>query len=282
VFADRYKAILIESEQYLLDLIRYVHLNPVRAGLVQSPDASNWSSHRIYQGLDPAPEWFDTSFIMEQFGPDLESARSAYTQFIQDGIGQPRSPLLSGDAWLDAYKEIRARGEFAVSDPILGSESFISDLMEQREEHAGSIRMCGRESTRQHRPPMSALVDVICEALELDRTEFEERPKRRGPRLARQLLVRVWVREYKGTQTEVARYMEVPAGMVSRWYSRAFEEFDQLSDAYERVLDALPQAETTERLETGETLPVEADYGRLSVNVEFVEEKSKILTPPKK
>ena len=98
VFADRYRSILVEADAHLLELIRYVHLNPVRAGVVAEPSENAWSSHRIYAGLDPAPAWFDTSFILSQFGPEARAARKAYRSFIEDGVGGERRPEFSGDA----------------------------------------------------------------------------------------------------------------------------------------------------------------------------------------
>jgi hypothetical protein len=70
LFAERYKAILVEQETYLLELIRYVHLNPLRAGIVDHPDEDRWSSHRAYAGMDPRPGWLDTSFVLQDFGED--------------------------------------------------------------------------------------------------------------------------------------------------------------------------------------------------------------------
>jgi len=282
VFADRYRAILVEEDLYLKELIRYVHLNPVRAGLVTRPEGNDWSSHRAVMGLAPVHKWFDPTGVLEVFGEDLASARAAYEKFVNDGIGQPRSPLLSGDAWVDVYKEIRARGEFKLSDPILGSESFVAELMSTDTAHAGSLVMRRGDAVRRHRPTLSALIDVICDELELDRTEFEECPKRRGPRLARQLLVRVWTTRYREPQVGVARHLNVPASMVSRWYSRALEHLDEHHDIYEQIIAALPKVENIEVSGTGERLPLTAAQDRMSVNVEFVDEEQKIVTPPQK
>ena len=56
VFADRYKSILVDEEAYLLQLVRYVHNNPIRAGVVANPEDSVWTSHREYLGLERCPD----------------------------------------------------------------------------------------------------------------------------------------------------------------------------------------------------------------------------------
>lgn len=282
VFADRYRSILVEEDLYLKELVRYIHLNPVRAGLATRPEESDWSSHRAVLGLGPVHEWFDPTGVLELFGADTASAKTAYEEFVLDGIGLPRSPLLSGDGWDEINKEILSRSELKISDPILGSESFVAELMSTDPAHAGLLSMRTGRAARKHRPTISALIDIICEELELDQTEFVECPKRRVPRLARQLLVRVWVREYQETQVGIARHLNVPASLVSRWYSQALVHFDAHHDIYERILDALPRAEAVEVSGTGERLPLTAVGERMSVNIEFVEEEQKIATPPKR
>jgi REP element-mobilizing transposase RayT len=61
LFQGRYKAILVEADQYATELARYLHLNPVRAGIVDRPEAYEWSSHREYLGQRIAPEWLQTA-----------------------------------------------------------------------------------------------------------------------------------------------------------------------------------------------------------------------------
>ncbi len=94
LFQGRYKAILCQKDSYLLELARYIVLNPVRAGLVQSPIAWPWSSHRYVLGLTPkaVPAWFDRQEILSRFNENIEKAQLAYTDFVQDGIDKA-SPL---------------------------------------------------------------------------------------------------------------------------------------------------------------------------------------------
>ena len=111
VFQGRYKAILIDADAYLLELVRYVHLNPVRAGAAPSVDAWPWSGHLAYTGGETIP-WLCTEWVLGMFGTDTAKARSAYVAFVNDGVSEGRrvefhsgtcdGRLLGDDSFVDA------------------------------------------------------------------------------------------------------------------------------------------------------------------------------------
>ncbi|MGA2151441.1 MAG: transposase, partial [Geobacteraceae bacterium] len=68
LFQGRYKAILIEADEYLMELSRYIHLNPVRCGIVEKPEAHPWSSYNDYIGARPAPGWLRMDMLSAHFG----------------------------------------------------------------------------------------------------------------------------------------------------------------------------------------------------------------------
>lgn len=88
LFQGRYKAILVQKESYLLELARYVALNPVRAGLVVRAEDWRWSSHHITLGQVNAPEWLDTQWLRSQFGNSDNAATEAYRHFVSEGEGK--------------------------------------------------------------------------------------------------------------------------------------------------------------------------------------------------
>ncbi|WP_342118146.1 transposase [Pseudoduganella sp. OTU4001] len=94
VFQGRYKAILCQSELYLLELARYIELNPVRARIVAQPSDWLWSSYRATMGLCDAPKWLSSHAILAHFGNDLHEARKAYCEFVASGIDRP-NPLIN-------------------------------------------------------------------------------------------------------------------------------------------------------------------------------------------
>jgi REP element-mobilizing transposase RayT len=118
VLQGRYKAILVQKETYLLTLARYVVLNPVRAGMVGSPDHWQWSSHRFTLGEREAPDWLDTDWLLQQFAESRDEAISRYREFVLDGIGET-SPLLAtqhqlllgDDAFVAAHRNNKGAAE---------------------------------------------------------------------------------------------------------------------------------------------------------------------------
>lgn len=92
VFQGRYKAILVQKESYLLELSRYIVLNPVRARLVADAKDWRWSSYCCMIMDDIGPPWLNTEWLLSQFGQTRARALEAYRQFVLDGVGRG-SPL---------------------------------------------------------------------------------------------------------------------------------------------------------------------------------------------
>jgi predicted Rdx family selenoprotein len=82
LFQGRFKAFLIEKESYFAEVLRYVVLNPVRAGIVQQPEAYRWSSYRATAGLDEAPAWLDIQEVLTAFSDDRAMAQGQYREFV--------------------------------------------------------------------------------------------------------------------------------------------------------------------------------------------------------
>jgi REP element-mobilizing transposase RayT len=87
LFQGRFKAILVERESYLLELSRYVVLNPVRARMVAAPGEWPWSSYRAMIGEEPAPEWLETDAVLRAFSEERRTAVAGYRRFVAEGIG---------------------------------------------------------------------------------------------------------------------------------------------------------------------------------------------------
>ena len=112
----RFKSVLVEKESHLLELVRYVVLNPVRAQMVRSAKDWKWSSYRATAGLADAPTFLTTEWTLSQFDGDLARARKAYRRFVQQGRG------------VEIWSELRHGN-------LLGSETFderIQPLLEER------------------------------------------------------------------------------------------------------------------------------------------------------
>ncbi|MFA7537113.1 MAG: transposase [Desulfuromonadales bacterium] len=129
VFQGRYKALLIDADAYLLELVRYVHLNPVRAGAADTADAWPWSGHRAYLCLETVP-WLTTDWVLGMLSSDFATARKAYRSFVHDGLSEGRrgefhsgsceGRLLGDDRFVDAVfgKAGEARLRITVADVL--------------------------------------------------------------------------------------------------------------------------------------------------------------------
>lgn len=112
IFQGRFKAILVQKESYLLEVCRYVVLNPVRAGLVSYPEEWKWSSYLATMGMVEKPKFLCSDWILAQLGHDMVTARKAYRDFVITGI-KKESP----------WKDLKG-GTF------LGKENFIEEVKE--------------------------------------------------------------------------------------------------------------------------------------------------------
>jgi len=91
LFQGRYHALLVDDESYLLELVRYIHLNPVRAGLVRLPEDYEWSSHNAYLGAERFV-WLTRDAVLSRFGDTTARAQERYAEFVMDGIGERYRP----------------------------------------------------------------------------------------------------------------------------------------------------------------------------------------------
>lgn len=115
LFQGRYKAILVEREAHLLELCRYIVLNPVRAGLTRGPGKAPWTSYRATLGQVAPPPFLTVDWVLDQFGPDRAAAQEAYRRFVRAGTEAP-SPwdslrgqvLLGGEAFVERLAPLLA------------------------------------------------------------------------------------------------------------------------------------------------------------------------------
>jgi REP element-mobilizing transposase RayT len=115
LFQGRYKAIIIDADEYAAELSRYIHLNPVRAGIVKRPEEYKWSSYQYYTGRKKKPDWLRVDFILSYLGKEIPTAQKRYNEFIKAELGREHeSPL----------REV-------VASTILGGEDFIKEIKDK-------------------------------------------------------------------------------------------------------------------------------------------------------
>lgn len=141
LFQNRYKSILCQEDTYLKELVRFIHLNPLRANIVSSLQELNrylYSGHKTLMGRNRRP-WQDTEYVLSYFGKDITAARKGYSDFIKKGFYQGRRPELVGGGlirslggWAEAKKT--KRGERVKGDErILGDSEFVMSVLSEAE-----------------------------------------------------------------------------------------------------------------------------------------------------
>jgi putative transposase len=134
LFQGRFKGILVDKESYLLDLTRYVVLNPLRAGMVAQPQQWPWSSYRAIVGTAPAPAWLATDALLSAFGDPRRQAQRRYQQFVREGIGKE-------SIWSGLRQQI-----------YLGDERFVERMQAKAEVQGDEISI---PRTQRRAPPAS-------------------------------------------------------------------------------------------------------------------------------
>ena len=177
----RYKAILVDSEGYLLEVTRYIVLNPVRAGWVASAEDYAWSSFRATCGACPAPPWLEREATLSRFAGDRRGAVRGYRAFVAAGH--------------DAVSPLEAvRGQ-----TVLGDATFVAGL-DERLERARGAREVPRVQRFVDRPGLDSLFDGL---LPGDRAERDRR-------------IRQASREFGYSHSEIARRLELHGSTVSK------------------------------------------------------------------
>ena len=135
LFQNRFKSIICEEDPYLLELVRYIHLNPLRVGIVNSMAELNeypWSGHAVLMGLREMPGQ-NVEEVLRYFGKRAKTARGKYQTFVEDGISLGRREELVGGGLMRVLKSAGNELITAFDDRILGSGDFVERLRQEKE-----------------------------------------------------------------------------------------------------------------------------------------------------
>ena len=143
LFQNRYKSILCQEDAYLLELVRYIHLNPLRAKVVEDLKALvgyPYSGHGVLLGRRSQP-WQETAEVLKRFGRSVGAARRAYRQFVAKGVEEGRRPELVGGGlvrsmggWSEIRKLRKAKAYMKGDERILGDSDFVMEVLSVAEE----------------------------------------------------------------------------------------------------------------------------------------------------
>jgi putative transposase len=227
LFENRYKSILCDEETYLLALVKYIHLNPVRAKVVKTMkelDGYPWSGHRMMIAKDEYG-WMDRAHVLGQFADTKGKAIREYRRFVQEGLGEGRNPMLTGGGLIRSQGgwsqvlALRRKEEKELSDErILGNGDFVDRVLQEAEERQlrqMKLRRRGR-----------GIEDIIQE--ECRKRKVSEAELRKGSRMSRVSEARAVI-AYRGKEelgisgAEIARYLGVNTSSINRTLARMEE-----------------------------------------------------------
>jgi len=220
LFQNRYKSIVVEEDPYLLELTRYIHLNPLRAGLVRSVAKLNgypWTGHAAILGRGERA-WHDRETILAYFGKRRREAAKRYEAFVREGVAQGRRPDLGGGGlirsaggWAEVLA-LRRKGTRAAADArILGGDQFVEDLLKEAEERVkNTLRLSGQV------PELGSLARKIATQEGVSEPVLRSGSRTRSAARARKILCQWAVRKHGYSGAEVARFLGVTTSAVNR------------------------------------------------------------------
>ena len=238
LFQNRFKSFLCEEDAYLLELVRYIHLNPLRVGMVRDLRslATCWKcGHSALMGKCKY-EWQDTDYVLGLFGRTVGSARRAYYAFVKKGANQGRRQELVGGGLIrsvggwSALKSIRSAGLRIMCDErILGSGNFVDSVLELANEEYEKKTLLMAKGIG-----LDTLVGAVAKHLGIGRDIIESASKQRTISRARSVICYLAVDKLMISGADVARKLNLSPSAVSKLVVRG--RMDSLAKQIEKEI----------------------------------------------
>ena len=230
LFQNRYKSILCEEDTYFLELVRYIHLNPVRAGMVKSLKTLNgyrFSGHAVLMGKRDR-EWQDRKYVLRHFAQSEVDAVKGYQAFVRKGLDQGKRPELTGGGLIRsaggwaAVKTLRSVGARIKGDErILGSGEFVENALKLANEAFERRTHLGMQGIT-----LVMLIKKVADYHKVDPVDLSTNSKVAQVSKARAVLCYLCVREFGYSCAEMARRLNVSPSTVSKAVVRGREKFE--------------------------------------------------------
>lgn len=220
LFQGRYKAILIDADAYLLELVRYIHLNPVRAKMVKLPDEHPWSGHLALLGKEVLP-WHCTDYVLSMFDSDAIRATKKYGDFVYEGLSEETRPEF---------------GMGTHEGRLLGDDSFADEALMQADERPVS------------RVTLDEVISEVCRRFGITEAELAATGKARPASEARAVAAFLTRELVHLSLTELAKKMgrEVSAvSQAARRLEKLALENEQVAEIAHQLLTKLQMSNLT-------------------------------------
>jgi len=177
LFQGRYKAILVDADQYLLELVRYIHLNPVRAGLVKQVEDYAWSSHVAYTEKEMLP-WLTTDWVYGHFSRQRAACIRQYIKFVDEGMGEQ-------------YRKEFHAGQ--IDGRVLGEDEFMEKVLKQL------------DSKPMKPPSLRKIIVAVCSVCKVNEKELSKPGRQRILAEARGIIAWFAMQKKSATLTSLAQ-----------------------------------------------------------------------------
>ena len=224
LFQNRYKSIVCDEDAYFTELVRYIHLNPLRAKLVKSYDKLDryrWCGHGAIIGK-VANEWQDRDYVLKWFGRKEGEAKKTYRSYVKKGVAEGRRPELVGGGLIrslggwSAVKALRRSGERELSDDrILGSGEFVERIINEAE-----AKQKYQFPMKAHPEKIEEWIAKVCRREKVSIEAIKAGSRSRETSRVRAQIANKLVKDHGISLAEVARQLGVSTSAVSRIITR--------------------------------------------------------------
>jgi REP element-mobilizing transposase RayT len=224
LFQNRYKSIVCDEDAYFTELVRYIHLNPLRAKLVKSLaqlDRYRWSGHGVLMGIIKN-DWQDCDYVLKYFGQKEGAAKKAYRNYVKKAIDEGRRPELVGGGLIrslggwSAVKAMRRSGDRELSDDrILGSGDFVERIIKEAE-----AKIKYQLPLKEHHQKIDEFIAQICKSENVTMAELKAGSRRKEVSGVRARIAIGLVKRHGVSLAEVARRVGVSTSGVAKILKR--------------------------------------------------------------
>ena len=215
LYQGRYKSIVCEEEAYLLELVRYIHLNPLRVGVVKTLeelDKYKWSGHRIIMGRGKI-EWQDKEEILSRFGKTKSEARRKYREFVREGIKQGKREDLTGGGLIRSLGGIgRAvlaklgKEKQMYDQRILGDGNFVEGLLKKTEDKEEKVP----------RISIDEVIKKVCKIYKVKVERLIKRKKQKGLYKIKAIVINIGIDKLGISGSSLARKLGLGKSRISK------------------------------------------------------------------
>jgi REP element-mobilizing transposase RayT len=224
LFQNRYKSIVCDEDSYFRELLRYIHLNPLRAKLVKGMSELNkypWCGHVVL--MDKIKyEWQDRDYVLSWFGKKDGEAKKAYCKYIEEGISLGRRPDLVGGGlvrslggWSEVMSLRSHKQQVLTDERVLGAGDFVENILKEADE-----RLNYQLTAKKRRQKMQEIIEKICEEKGINIKELHMGSRRGSIPQVRADIAYQLINELGIPLAEIARQLGVSTSAITKSLQR--------------------------------------------------------------